>query len=119
MPNFFEVNDKNGIKVYCTKEQWDSHIVLNHSIMSSNVDAVVETIREPDLVMTSHDTNPPLDERRIYTKESTVATYHPKVKYTHVVISICGGSAEVITAYPNNTKKSGCAEGEAIYVAEE
>lgn len=119
MPNFFEVIDRNGIKVYCTKEQWDSHVSLNHSIMVSNVDAIVETIREPELILPSHDTNPPLDERRIYTKESKSATYYPKLKYKHVVVSVCGGSGEVVTAYPNNNKKSGCGEGEAIYVAEE
>ena len=86
MPNFFEVVDRSGIKVFCTKEQWDSHVALNHSIMVSNVDAIVETIREPELILPSHDTNHPLDERRIYTKESKSATYYPKLKYTHVVV---------------------------------
>lgn len=119
MPNLFEVRDQNGIKIYCTEEQWKSHIALNHSIMERNIDAIVETIREPEIVLPSHDTDPPLNDRRIYTKESKVATYHPKLKYTNVIISVCGGSGEVVTAYPNNNKTSGYSEGEAIYIAEE
>nr|DAP74958.1 MAG TPA: hypothetical protein [Bacteriophage sp.] len=40
MPNFFEVVDRNGIKICCTKEQWDSHVALNHSIMVSGCASV-------------------------------------------------------------------------------
>nr|DAK83831.1 MAG TPA: nuclease [Caudoviricetes sp.] len=119
MPNIFEATDRCGIRIYCTKDQWDNHVALNHEIMAENIDAIVETIQDPDVIYPSHDTNPPLDDRRIYTKESKIATYYPKIKYTHVIATICGGSGEVITAYPNNSKTSGAGGGEAIYVAED
>lgn len=118
MPNIFEVKDRNGITIYCTEAQWYGHVVENHGIMEHNVEAIIETIKAPEIILPSHDTNPPLDERRIYTKESEIATYHPKVKYTHVIVSVCGGSGEVVTAYPNNSLTSGSSGEEAIYIAE-
>lgn len=119
MPNVFEVKDRNGIKIYCTEEQWKNHIVLNHGIMEHNLEAIVETVQNPDIILPSHDTNPPLDDRRIYTKKAKTATYYPKLEYTHVITSISGGSGEVVTAYPNNSLTSGSNGEEAIYIAEE
>lgn len=118
MGNIIEERDRNGIRITCSDAQWISHIALNHSIMTKNVDAVRETIVDPDYIFESHDSEPPLDERRIYTKEVTTATYHTKIPHTHVVVSICGGTGEVITAYPAKNPRSGSSKGDALYVAE-
>ena len=47
-----------------------------------------------------------------------IATYHPKIPYTHVVVSICGGTGEIITAYPAKNPRSGSSKGDALYVEE-
>ena len=117
MPNIFEVRDPNGIRIYCSEFQWETHIVANHGMMEHNVDAILETLQNPELILPSRDSNPPLDERRIYTKKSQIASYYPKVPYTHVIVSACGGSGEVITAYPSKSETSGSSGEEAIYVA--
>ena len=118
MGNIIEERDRNGIRITCSDSQWESHVALNHSIMGRNVDAVRETIVDPDYIFESLDSEPPLDDRRIYTKEVTTATYHPKIPYTHVVVSICGGTGEIITAYPAKNPRSGSSKGDALYVAE-
>ena len=116
MADIIEARDPHGIRITCSISQWNQHIALNHPIMERNKDAVRRTIEDPDYIFESHDSDPPLDERRIYTREDASASYFPKVPNTHVVVSICGGSGEVVTAYPSKTPTSGSA-GEAIYSA--
>lgn len=118
MGNIIEERDRNGIRITCSDSQWTSHISMNHTIMKDNIEAVKETIINPDYIFESHDSNPPLDDRRIYTKEVTTATYHNKIPYTHVIVSVCGGTGEVVTAYPAKNPRSGSLKGEALYVAE-
>ena len=48
MGNIIEERDRNGIRITCSDSQWESHVALNHSIMGRNVDAVRETIVDPD-----------------------------------------------------------------------
>ena len=117
MANIIEVRDPNGIRITCSESQWKNHVVLNHPIMEKNVGAVRKTIEDPDAIYESHDSNPPLDERWIYTRAEASATYFPKIPNTHVVVSICGGSADLVTTYPSKTPTSGSA-GEAIYSAD-
>lgn len=117
MPNVIEAIDKDGIRISCSLDQWNNHIIDGHPIMSKNIDAVKETIVCPDYIYYSHDSNPPLDERRIYSKEVSFATYHDKTPYTKVVVSICGGYGEVVTAYNGKNPKGGTV-GEALYIAE-
>lgn len=116
MPNIIDVKDRNGIRITCSAAQWEEHIRPYHSIMDNNVAAVCETIVDPDYIFESHDSNPPLDNRRIYTKEVTTATYYPRTPNTHVIVSIAGGYGEIVTAYNTKNPRSGSAEGEALYV---
>ncbi len=118
MGNIIEVRDKSGITIRCSDFQWESHIVSNHGIMEHNLHAVKEAITDPDYIFESHDTNPPLDDRRIYSKEVVSATYHSKIPYTHVIVSVCGGYGEVVTAYPVKQRKSGTSGKEALFIAD-
>lgn len=117
MGDFIEARDPRGIKVFCSKSQWEHHIVNNdtgHPIMQDNIDAIIKTIQSPDFIFESHDSDPPLDYREVYSKEVASATYYDKIPYTVVVVSSLGGSAEVITTYPAK-KPDGGTRGEAIY----
>lgn len=71
MSDFIEVKDPRGVKIYCTKSQWNQHIVseeTGHPMMADNVDAVVATISKPDYIYESHDSDPPLDYREVFSK---------------------------------------------------
>lgn len=117
MSNVVEAKDPRGITVYCTAEQWETHIVAptGHPMMQDNIDAIVETIESPDYIFESHDSDPPMDYREIYSKATPRATYHRSIPCTIVVVSSIGGSAEIITAYPAK-KPDGGTKGEAIYI---
>ena len=116
MADIIQARDPQGIRITCSVSQWNNHVVLNHPKMEKNVSVVQKTIEDPDYIFESHDSDPPLDERRIYTRVDSSASYFPKIPNTHVIVSICGGSGEVITAYPAKNPTSGSA-GEAIYSA--
>lgn len=118
MSDFIEVKDKRGVRIFCTKTQWDQHIISGsgHTMMQDNVLAVIETLSDPDYIFESHDSDPPRDYREVYSKEVESATYHSKMPYTKVVVSVVGGSGEVITAYPAKNPQGGT-KGEAIYSA--
>lgn len=117
MSDIFEVKDKRGIKIYCTQDQWNNHIICGHTIMQENLHAVVETLLDPDYIYESHDSNPPLDYREVFSKQVPGATYYPKVPYTKVIVSVGGGGGEVITAYPAKDPTGGT-KGGAIYSAD-
>ncbi|MDE7011419.1 MAG: hypothetical protein K2O93_09400 [Oscillospiraceae bacterium] len=118
MSDFIEIKDKRGVKIFCSKSQWENHIVSEsgHPIMRDNIYAVEETLRAPDIIYESHDSDPPGDYREVFSKEVESATYHSKQPYTKVVVSVVGGSGEVITAYPAKNPRGGT-QGEAIYRA--
>lgn len=52
--NIFETVDYNGCPVHCTKSQWYGHIVTRHPELKHNIEAVKDTIHEPDVV---HESN--------------------------------------------------------------
>lgn len=85
-------------------------------MMQENISAVMETLQDPDYIYESHDSDPPLDYREVFSKKVTSATYYSKAPYTKVVVAIVGGSGEVITAYPAKNPFGGT-KGEAIYSA--
>lgn len=119
MPDFILVKDPRGISVSCSVEQWEQHIT-QHSEMVDNVDAIIRTIEDPDVIYESHDSNPIMDCREMYVKEVKTASYYPSVKYTKVITSTIGGSSEVVTAYSSKKKENGRMPGkEALYVASE
>lgn len=111
--------DKRGITFSCTTDRWNGHIVQGHSMMANNLAAVAETVRDPDYIYESHDSNPPLNYREVLYKEVPSATYYSdKLPYTTVVASVLGGSAEIVTAYPSK-KLGGGTQGEAIFCADD
>lgn len=108
MANIVEGKDPRGVKVYCTENQWNSHVVLNHENMTGNEAAILATITSPLSIYESHDSDPPLDYREIYCKETPMATYYSiGMHYTKVVVSSLGGSAEIVTAYPAKKEEGG------------
>lgn len=71
-----------------------------------NILAIEDTIRDPDAIYESHDSDPPMDYRELYVKRSELASYaNTGTPYTKVVVFSGGGTAEVITTYnaPNET----------------
>ena len=118
MGDYIVARDPRGLKVTCSEQEWTGHVILEHSMMEGNESAVQNTISEPDYIFESHDSDPPMDERWVYTKKEAGASYDPKVPNTHVVVGVCGGSGEIITAYPTKNPRSGTIrEKEAIYRA--
>ena len=120
MGNIIEVKDPNGVKIYCSQSTWEQHIIspTGHPGLADNIDAIVQTIASPDCIYESHDSDPPLDDRSVYCKIVQSATYYNNAKYTKVVASICGGTGEVITAYPSRNETGGT-KGEARYRAKD
>lgn len=119
MSDFIEAKDPRGVRITCSKSQWENHIVTSptgHPIMGDNVNAIIETLTTPDYIFESHDSDPPLDYREVYSKETKEATYYSNLPYTKVVVVTIGGSGEIITAYPAKNPTGGT-KGEAIYRA--
>ncbi len=105
----FSVTNYNGVTVSCSKEQWDTHIVL-HKIMEHNVEAVKDTIKDPDIVYKS-DQN---DNREVYYKKSAVSTYSMNTK---VIVEYGQGKknpdnvvGEVVTTFPADKVKGGASD---------
>ena len=119
MSDILKVKDPRGVSVYCSENQWERHIInelTGQPIMKDNVEAIIDTIRSPDNIYESHDSDPPLDYREIYSKETKCATYYGYAPHTKVVLSVVGGGGEVVTAYPSKNPIAGT-KGEAIYIA--
>lgn len=117
MPNIISSRDPRGITVSCTYDQWEQHVVL-HQEIAENIEAVVETIENPDAIYESHNSRPVMDYREMYVKEVKTASYYPKLKYTKVITSSMGSSAEIITAYSAKNMQNGSMPGkEAVYLA--
>ena len=117
MPNVISTKDPRGITVSCSCEQWEQHVSL-HSEIAVNMDAVIDTIADPDAIYESHDSKPVMDYREMYVKEVKSASYYPSLKYTKVITSSMGGSSELITAYAAKNKENGSMPGkEAVYIA--
>lgn len=118
MGSIFEAKDPRGIKIYCSESQWIQHIIppeTGHPIMKENIDAIIETLSSPDNIYESHDSEPPLEYREVYSKEVKDATYYNYTPYTKVIVTVLGGCGEVITAYNSKNPVAGV-KGEAIYV---
>lgn len=118
MAELFRQKDPRGIEVYSSEEQWNQHVLFQHEDMEENLNAVIQTVMAPDSIYESHDSEPPMDYREIYSKEVKTATYYPEHKFTRVVVSTLGAGAELITAYPGDSETQGTI-GEAIYRAPE
>lgn len=107
----FTVNNYRGVAVFCTEDRWKNHIVAGHTIMEENIEAVKDTISDPDSVYESS-RNP---KREVMFKQSPHSTYNI---YTEVVVEYNSSysgvvSGEVVTAFPNNAERGGI--GNALY----
>ena len=107
----FVVNNFKGLQVSCSEEQWKEHVVSTHSIMKNNIEAVKDTIIDPDSV---YKTNKPID-REVYFKLSALATYSTKF-YTKVVVEYKNDCGELVTAFPSRSETGGI--GDVVYKRE-
>lgn len=114
MKDKFVVDNYEGIPVVCTRSVWDEHVVLHHKVMEKNVDAVKDTIKDPDSVYQSKD----YENREVYFKASEFSTYPMLTKViVEDGISKAGNpKGEVVTAF--NTKKEEGGIADVVYKRE-
>ena len=93
--------------VICSNNTWYGYIVAHHSIMQKNVDAVIDTIKDPDYIYNSSEN----ENRKVYFKKSELSSYdlHTKV----ITKSITDNKTEVVSAWPQKTITGGI--GDEIY----
>ena len=106
----FTVNNYRGEAVFCTKERWENHIVAGHPIMEENIEAVKDTISDPDSVYESSK----IPKREIMFKQSPHSTYKGFTKAIVEYSSYSGVvSGEVVTAFPKESERGGI--GNVLY----
>ncbi|MEP7291481.1 MAG: hypothetical protein ABI835_06840 [Chloroflexota bacterium] len=98
MANIFETKDPRGFKVVCSEEQWNDHILANHSDMEGLEQKVKEAIERPTMGIFEDARH---SDRKIYYRKQ------PKKFYIKVVVAFEGDSGFVITAFPTDSGKSG------------
>lgn len=110
----FAVNNYNGCTVFCSNNQWDTHVVQNHQIMSNNERAVKDTLKDPDVVYESKE----YPDREVYFKSSSYSTYSGLL--TKVIVEYSPGIknpqnivGELVTAFPTPDEKGGI--GDVVY----
>ena len=107
----FVVNNFKGVQVSCSETQWTEHVVSAHPIMKNNIEAVKDTIIDPDSV---YKTNKPVN-REVYFKLSDLATYSTNF-YTKVVVEYKNDRGELVTAFPSRSETGGI--GDVVYKRE-
>lgn len=104
MGNRIETKDIMNEEVICSNKAWFGHIVENHPIMRSNLDAVTDTIEDPEAIYLSSET----DQRKVYFKKSDLSTYE---MYTKVVTKkIEDNKSEIVSAWPQKSIKGGISD---------
>ena len=107
MGTLIDTTDVFGNRITCTHETWMGHISCGQPIMVKNMDAVVDTIQNPEVVYQSSQ-NP---ESKVYFKESDTSSYS---MYTKVVTrSTSNTEGEIVSAWPQRVIKGGI--GDEIY----
>ena len=101
----FVVSNYEGTPVSCSKSVWDIHIVPHHGIMANNVNAVKDTIKDPDSVYQSTD----YDNRKVYFKDSSYSTYDQltKVIVEDSITKTGNPKGEVVTSFNTPKEKGG------------
>ncbi|MGI5824604.1 MAG: hypothetical protein ACOX7J_03440 [Bacillota bacterium] len=107
----FSTTDPRGLGIRCSKEQWENHIIQNHSIMDGKEGIVKKTVSKPDYIY--EDKNNP-HERNVYVKNDDEKTYPADNMCTKVVVAVGGGYGDVITTYPAKSNRNNY-EGELLY----
>lgn len=105
-----------GYQVCCHRSVWEDHIIkpTGHPIMKDNIEAVKETIKQPDVVYGSNE----WPNRDVYFKQCSTASYGDKL-YTKVVVTtpdIDSDVGAVVTAWPQKKISGKIDEGELKYV---
>lgn len=94
----FVVDTPLGYKVLCNKTTWENHISAGHEVMQKNIDAVIETLQNPNVVYESAEHS----NRDVFFGLSENATYGTKL-YTTVVVNSAdeyNDIGDVVTAFP-------------------
>lgn len=91
-PYIFDTTDKLGNRVVLESEQYQEHIIKRHPEMQGNVDAMKETIEEPQLIIESKQ-NP---SRWLYVGKSQLSTY-PVISIKTVVDHTSSETGYVVT----------------------
>ncbi len=108
MSDKFVVNNYEDIPIACSQSVWDEHIVFHHSIMEKNINAVKDTIKDPDAVYQSKE----YENRKVYFKESSFSSYDMKTKVIVEDSETKAGNpkGEVVTTFPVKDEKGGVAD---------
>jgi hypothetical protein len=99
MTNKFETVDPKGRKVTCTEDQWNNHILTNHSDMAGQEKNVQKAIEDPSMGIFSDAKHA---NRNIYYRKPPKKNY-----YIKVVVEFDGDHGFVITAFPADSGKQG------------
>lgn len=98
--------------IICDTVTWTEPIATRHPIMEGNLDAVKETIENPEAIYISSQT----PVRNVYFARSTTATYTGL--YTKVVVTVDDNNktGSVVSAWPQKAMTGGITQGGIIYV---
>ncbi len=101
MTNVIEARDPRGWTVFCTEAQWERHVLAARSWMAGWEDDVKTAIEKPVLPIFQ---DADFEDRHIYYGPN----HRGKDRYMKVVVVVKEeGLAEVITAFPTDSAKSG------------
>ena len=108
MSDKFVVNNYEGVPVSCSQSVWEEHIEVHHAIMSHNVEAVKDTIKDPDTVYLSKEN----ENRKVYFKNSSYSSYNFRTKVIVEDTETKAGDpkGEVVTTFPVKDEKGGIAD---------
>ncbi len=108
----FKTTDPRGYNIACDTDTWNNHIVSGHIEMIDNLQAVKETIENPDAIYTSSQT----PVRNVYFSKASTSTYN---LYTKVVVAVDDDNkfGSVVSAWPQPTMSGGIVDqGGLLYV---
>ena len=94
MGNKIEVKDILGEEVICSRDAWYGHATVHHPIMQKNLDAVKDTIEDPDFIYKSAEN----DERKVYFKKSDLSSYNLLTKV--ITETIADNRSRIVTTWP-------------------
>lgn len=101
MGNKIETKDIKNEEVICSDKVWFGHIVMNHPIMKNNLEAVKDTIENPEVIHLSSEDS----DRKVYFKKSELSTYN---MYTKVVTkTVQENKSEIVSSWPQKSIKGG------------
>lgn len=73
----FSVQTYNNTTITLSKSVWDNHILPGHPEMSKSLDAVKDTVKEPDIVYKAANSD---EDREVYFKKSNYSSYDAETR---------------------------------------